>query len=277
MLGLLALSGLYDCVFCSHVALSRPHVELTPAQKKLLRVGTGPGLSPSQPFTLNQRRLLSFSSAESGYDTVNTPTPFGVPLHQPLSSSSLSQISPLALLTPSVRREPFLLCYSCLFLLFSLSPSPPSSSAILRLTSPLVLRTLHKALTPHLHTLPVCLYVTVGLNFTWKFVNVIKTQKQNFVTALPYLREKKIENNFTDCYPLWVYGIRVCMLFPLNTILPLSLMIGSGGVISSQQALESYLSSETERELGLTPDLSWPPRPSPDTPSTLRKYHVATR
>jgi hypothetical protein len=48
-------------------------------------------------------------------------------------------------------------------------------------------------------------------------------------------------------------------------------------VISSQQALESYLSSETERELGLTPDLSWPPRHPPDTPSSLRKYHVATR
>ncbi|CAI8015266.1 Transmembrane protein 209 [Geodia barretti] len=158
VLGLLALSGLYDCVFCSHVALSRPHVELTPAQKKLLRVGTGP---------------------ESGYDTVNTPTPFGVPLPQPLSSSSLSQISPLALLTPSRHPSPYIT---------PRSPHTPQSS----------------------HSTPA------------------HTPR-------------------------------------------------SGGVISSQQALESYLSSETERELGLTPDLSWPPRPSPDTPSTLRKYHVATR
>jgi hypothetical protein len=39
VLVLLLLSGLYDCVFFSRAILSQPRVKLTPAQRKLLRVG----------------------------------------------------------------------------------------------------------------------------------------------------------------------------------------------------------------------------------------------
>ena len=43
VLALLVLSGLYDCVFFSRAALSQPRVQLTPAQRKLLRVAEEKG------------------------------------------------------------------------------------------------------------------------------------------------------------------------------------------------------------------------------------------
>ena len=43
VLVILALSGLYDCVFFSRAMLSQPRLQLTPAQKKLLNVNNGPG------------------------------------------------------------------------------------------------------------------------------------------------------------------------------------------------------------------------------------------
>jgi hypothetical protein len=161
LLVLLGLSGLYDCVFYSRVALTHPQVQLTPGQMRLLSVSSGAG---------------------SGYETVTTPTPFGTPLTRP--ASSLSHISPLALLTPS-------------------RPSPH--------------------ITPHSsHVTPHSSHST-----------------------------------------------------PAHT------PRGGGGMISSQQALESYLRAEEEREVQqaqVSPDLGWPsPRQTLDQPSGLRRYHVATR
>ena len=192
-------------------------------------------------------------SPDDGYETVSKPTPFGTPL--PHSSvSTPPHISPLALLTPSVTTYMYMYIhcivtyeYSCLS---ALCPSPLLPSP----ASPCLLCSQHSTLlTPH-------------------------SSQQSLHTSPHWLLPMCVSDRFLTLSDIIFVQLRVRRVNTpplLSSPSPVS-----SDVISTQSDLESYLRAEGERELQLlhgSPDAAWPARQTPDQPSNLRKYHVATR